>query len=289
MRSAGARTVIGIALAGLTALGVVACGPTPQVLAPAPPDVRAQMSRVGILGPPPPQFIYVEPPTPGAGWGYLRGVGVCFDGAFNVGGQGAPLVILGAIVSCPTIGGLVGAVENPSEAEVAEARTALERRGGDGALGDALRGDLVALLARDAPQYAVDLLAPAAADGPPLETAADTVIVLEKLTVELMRCDAAAHIAPPLTLYAAVDAQLLRGAPRPMLHQARFEYWGENFPFAVWGADGAERFAQGLASARRSLAEQIVQYFFVAPTPIKLWWPLCGNQPWRRPWEWKAR
>jgi hypothetical protein len=115
------------------------------------------------------------------------------------------------------------------------------------------------------------------------------VVALEKLTVELMRCDVAANIAPPLTLYAAVDAQLLRGAPRPVLHQARFEYWGENFPFAVWGADGAERFTLGLASAQRSLAEQIVQSFFVAQAPTALRWPRCGNQAWKRPkrpWDW---
>jgi hypothetical protein len=196
-------------------------------------------------------------------------------------GDGAILMAAAAIVGCPTIGGVVGVVQNPSEAEVAEVRTALERRGGDGALGDALRDDLVALLARDAPQYAVDLLAPAAADGPPLETAADTVVVLEKLTVELRRCDVAKHIAPPLTLYAAVEAQLLQGTPRPVLHHARFEYWGESATFGAWGAADAERFVQGLASARRSLAEQIVQNFFVAQAPTALRWPRCGNQAWR--------
>lgn len=157
-------------------------------------------------------------------------------------------------------------------------RDPLERLGGAGEFGDALRGDLVALLARDAQQYAVDLLAPAAPDGPPLETAADTVIVLENLAVELLRCDAAAHITPPLTLYAAVEAQLLQGTPRPVLHRARFEYWGESAPFGAWGAADAERFAQALASARRSLAEQIVQSFFAAQTPIKLKWPHCGTR-----------
>jgi hypothetical protein len=283
MRSAGARTVIGIALAGLIALGAGACAPVPQVLTPLPSDIRAQISRVGIFGPPPLQFTYVEPRNLGAGRGYLRGAGVCFVGMMSGGASSAaPAVYLmmaaAAIVGCPTIGGAVGAVQNPSDAEVAEARAALESRGDAGALGDALRGDLVALLARDAPQYAVDLLAPAATDGPPLETAADTVIVLENLTVELLRCDAAAHIAPPLTLYAAVEAQLLQGAPRPVLHHARFEYWGESATFGAWGAADAERFAQGLASARRSLAEQIVQSFFVAQTQIELKWPHCGNR-----------
>jgi hypothetical protein len=254
------------------------------LLTPLPPDIRAQVARIGIFGPPPPGLTYVEPLDPGAGWGYLRGAGVCFGGMImgaSSAGHGAALMVAAAIVGCPTIGGLVGVVQNPSEAEVAESRTALERRGGAGALGDALRGDLVALLARDAPQYAVDLLAPAAADGPPLETAADTVIVLENLTVELLRCDAATHIAPPLTLYAAVEAQLLQGAPRPVLHRARFEYWGESAPFGAWGAADAERFAQGLASAGRSLAEQIVQSFFVAQAPTALRWPRCGNQAWR--------
>ena len=283
MRSAGARTMIGTALAGLIALGAVACAPAPQWLIPLPPDIRAQISRVGIFGPAPLQFTYVEPRDLGAGSGYLRGAGVCFLGMMAGGAATANTTVIlvmtaAAIVSCPTIGGVVGAVQNPSDAEVAEARAALERRGDAGALSDALRGDLVALLARDAPQYAVDLLAPAAPDGPPLETAADTVIVLENLTVELLRCDAAAHITPPLTLYAAVEAQLLQGAPRPVLHRARFEYWGESAPFGAWGAADAERFAQGLASARRSLAEQIVQSFFVAQTPIELKWPHCGNR-----------
>jgi hypothetical protein len=214
MRSAGARTVIGIALAGLIALGAGACAPAPQWLLPIPPDIRAQISRVGILGPPPPQFTYVEPLDPGA-------------------------------------------------------------------FGDALRDDVVALLARDAPQYAVELLAPTASDGPPLETSADTVVALENLTVDLRRCDVAEHVAPPLTLYAAVDAQLLQGAPRPVLHRARFEYWGESATFGAWGAADAEQLAQGLASARRSLAEQIVQSFFVAQAPTALRWPRCGNQAWR--------
>jgi len=277
MRSAGARTVIGTVLAGLIALGIVACAPAPQWLIPLPPDIRAQIARVGIFGPPPPQFTYVEPLNPGAGWGYGRGVDLCLSEA----GKSGVLVFAGAFVGCPTIGGLVGAVQNPSDAEVAEARTALKRRGDDGALGDALREELVVLLARDAPQYAVDLLAPAAADGPPLETAADTVIVLEKLTVDLRRCDAADHIAPPLTLYAAVEAQLLQGAPRPVLHRARFEYWGESATFWAWGTADAERFAQGLVSARHSLAEQIVQSFFVGQAPTALRWPRCGNQAWR--------
>lgn len=199
--------MIGIALAGLTALGAAACAPAPQWLIPIPPDIRAQMSRVGILGPPPPKFAYAKPPTPGAGWGYLRGVGLCFDGAFKSGGgEGAPFVILGAIVGCPTIGGLAGAVQNPSDTEVEDARAALERLGGDGALSDALRDDVVALLTRDAPQYAVELLAAAASDGPPLETSADTVVALENLSVALLQCDGDQHIAPPLALYAVLDA-----------------------------------------------------------------------------------
>jgi len=89
-------------------------------------------------------------------------------------------------------------------------------------------------------QYVVELLAPAASDGPPLEAAADTVVALENLTVDLRRCDVAEHIAPPLTLYAAVDAQLIRGEPRLMLHQSRFEYWGESATFGAWGAADAD-------------------------------------------------
>ncbi len=88
------------------------------------------------------------------------------------------------------------------------------------------------------------------------------------------------YILPPLTLYAAVDAKLLRGATRAVVHRVRFEYWGETFPFVTWGAAGADRFALGVARAVRSLAEQLVQSFFVARTPTKLTWPRCLNQPW---------
>jgi hypothetical protein len=66
-----------------------------------------------------------------------------------------------------------------------------------------------------------------------------------------------------------------------MLHQSRFEYWGESATFGAWGAADAERFAQELASARHSLADQIVQTFFVGQAPTALRWPRCGNQTWR--------
>jgi hypothetical protein len=289
MGSSAVRTAIGIALAGLTALGAGACTPMPQVLAPAPPDVRAQMSRVGILGPQPPLVTHEEPPTTGAGWGYLRGVGVCFrdmlEAAMGM-GYGGGFAFFGAVAGCPTIGGVVGAVRTPSDAEVVEARTALERIGRESTLGDALRGDLAALLARDAPQYAVALLAPDDSEAPPLGAPVDTVVALGRLTVDLMQCDTHTHIVPPLTLYATVDVQLLRADTRAVLHQARLQYWGESLPFGVWGAAGAERFILGLSQAGRSLAEQIVQSFFVAETPTTLTWPRCGNQLWKTKGQW---
>ncbi len=112
----------------LVELAAAACAPTPQVLAPAPLEARSHIHRIGILGPPPPPVTYGEDPTPGAGRGYLKGVGVCFgrmlEGPPGT-GQGIFLAVPAAIVGCPTIGGLVGAVQNPSPAEVEAARAAL--------------------------------------------------------------------------------------------------------------------------------------------------------------------
>jgi hypothetical protein len=266
-------------LVGLATLGMVSCTYT-QVLAPVPPDIRGQIHRVGIPAPPLPQWRYPEPPAQGAGWGYLRGVGVCFEEMTKVLTSdvgvlvGVPLMIVG----CPTVGGLVGAVQNPSVAEFTEARAAVDTIGGAEEVGEALRGDLVALLARDAPQYPVRLLTPDEVDQLPSGLPVDTVMALENLRVELLQCDTASHVTPPLTLYAVVDAELLRAANRAPLHRERFEYWGETFTFAEWGAAGGDRLALGLARAERSLAEQLVQTFFVAQTPTKLKWPHCVNQ-----------
>ncbi len=201
-------------------------------------------------------------------------------------GQGAALALAMAIVGCPTIGGLVGAVQNPSAAEVEEARAALEQFRGESDIGEALRGDLAALLARDTPQYEVSVLEREGRDRYSVASHVDTVIGLDNLVVDLIRCDLGEHILPPLTLYARVDAELLRADDRAVLHRARLEYWGESFPFAVWGAASAERFALGLARAQRSLAEQLVQSFFVAKTPTEMTWPRCLNQYWKGKWQW---
>lgn len=278
--SPAARIVGVIALVGLAA---AACAPTPQVLAPAPLEARSQIHRIGILGPPPPPVTFGEEPASGAGWGYLKGMGACFDGMTRGGsGEGAALIFAAAIVGCPTVGGLVGAVQNPSAAEVEAARAALEQFRGDRDIGEALRGELAALLARDTPQYEVSVLGRDERDRDSAASHVDTLIELDNLVVAFMRCDRHYHTLPPLTLYAAVDAELVRADDRAVLHRARLEYWGESFPFAAWGAANAERFALGVARGQRNLAEQLVQSFFVAQTPTEMRWPRCLNQPWRR-------
>lgn len=275
------RLVLGrTMLVGLATLGLVACA-YKQVLVPVAPEIRGQIHHIGIAAPPLPQWRYPEPPTQGAGWGYLRGMGVCFGEMAKGGasaGQGAIILVALMLVGCPTVGGLVGAIQNPSAAEVTEARAAMEPLGGAADVGEALRGNVAVLLARDAPQYAVRLLTLDEVEQLPPGLPVDTVIALEHLQVVLLPCDTASHISPPLTLYAVVDAQLLRAANRAPLHRERFEYWGETFTLTEWGATGGERLAQGLARAERNLAEQLVQTFFVAQSPTKLAWPRCVNQ-----------
>lgn len=267
-----------VALCGV-ALGAAACARTPQMLTPARPEARAHISRIGILGPPPLRFTYGEPPPPGgAGAGYERTVKECFEGAAAT---VHPIPLLAASVLCPTVFGALGAALTSSEAEVAEARAALERVGAEN-VGDALRGDLVVLLARDAPQYAVALLGPDGTD--PLGAPVDTVVALKNLSVTLMPCSRRSTSGAPLTLYAAVDAELRRADTRAVVHRARIEYWGETFPFGAWGGAGAERLALGLARAQRSLAEQLVQSFFLAQGRMAMKWPFCENQLWRKRW-----
>jgi hypothetical protein len=191
-----------IALVGLAA---AACAPAPQVLAPAPLEARSHIHRTGILGPPPPPITFGEDPTPGAGWGYLKGMGVCFGRMLEDPGPGEGIILAlpAAIVGCPTIGGLVGAVQNPSAAEVEAARAALEQFRGDGDIGEALRGELAALLARDIPQYEVSVLGRAGRDRDSPPSDVDTLIELDNLSVALMQCDGDTHILPSLALYAA--------------------------------------------------------------------------------------
>jgi len=275
-----------LAVLVLVAFGALACTPVPQMLAPASPDARAHIHRIGIRGPASALVTYDKPPTPGAGSGYGHGVAACFDPLKN----GAPVdflsaaVFLGMLVGCPTIGGLQGAARNPSEGELAEARAAVDRLGAE-TRGDALRGDLVALLARDLPAYPVALLAPDAPDGARPEPPVDTLVNLVWFQVYLMQCDTDRHTVPPLTLYAWVHAELVRVADRAVLHSARVEYWGEAVSLVAWGAGGGERLARGLARAQRSLAEQLAQSFFLAQTPTPMTWPFCKNQPWRKRWE----
>ncbi len=269
-----------LAVLAVVACGAAACTPTRQMVAPTPPDVRARIHHIGILGPPSLQLTYGEP-TPGAGAGYRQGVEDCFSGTL---GKGGFLGIIVSLVGCPTIGGLVGGVANASEAEVAEARAGLERIHRENAFREGLRGDLARLLAWEAPQYAVALLAPDGTD--PLGAPVDTVLALTDPNASLLQCSRRSTTAgESVTLYAWVDAELRRAADRAVLRRARIEYWGETFAFTDWGATGGARLALGLANAQRSLAEQLAQSFFLAERPTPMTWPFCKNQPWRKRWE----
>jgi len=268
-----------LAVLVLLVCGAVACVRTPQMRTPAPPDARAYSHRIGILELPPLQLMQPVAPAPGVGAGYKRGVGECFDGGL------APsyLILAATLVLCPTVGGAVGVAQNASATEVAEAREALERIGREHPFGDGLRDELAHRLAREAPHYAVALLAPDGTD--PLGAPVDAVVNLVWFQVYLMQCDTDRHTVPPLTLYAWVHAELVRVADRTVLHRARVEYWGEAVSLVAWGAGGGERLARGLARAQRSLAEQLAQSFFLAQTPTPMTWPFCKNQPWRNRWE----
>jgi hypothetical protein len=103
-------------------------------------------------------------------------------------------------------------------------------------------------------------------DGPSgTDGSIDTLLTLSNLVVKLMPCDGREHIVPPLTLYAAVDAELLRAGDHTLLHRAHVEYWSaDRMPFTAWGANQADRLVRALADSERSLAEQIVQRLFLA-------------------------
>jgi len=260
----------------LVAWGAVACTPTRQMIAPTAPDAQSHPHRIGILGLPPLQLTYAEPPAPGAGAGYKRGVGECFNGAGH--SMRSPLVFAAAVTLCPTVGGTVGAALNVSATEVAEAQTALARIGREHPFGDGLRGELAHQLVQAARPYAVALLAPDGTD--PLGAPADRVVVLTNPTVTLLsyrrskiRTDGA-----PLTLYVSVDAELRRAGTNAVVHRDRIECWGERFSFMDWGAADGERLALGLARAQRSLAEHLAQHFFQVQTPTATKRLFCENQ-----------
>ena len=275
------RKTLGFALAGLTALAACA---KPQLLSPAPTDVRATIQRLGLAAPRLTHVVLVEPLTQGSGPGYLRGMGICFSEMFRgpANGEALLLVVPLSILGCPTVGGIFGAVAAPSQTEVAEARTALERVTDGASFSEDLRDEVAALLARHTPQYQLVLLSPddgvPSVGGPTVET----LLVLDDPLVALKPCDLGEHVVPALTLHAAVNAQLLRAGDRSVLHRARVEYWSEDsMPFTAWGANRAERLVLSLAQSQRSLAQQIVQSFFVAETPMEMSWPRCVDQHWR--------
>lgn len=58
---------------------LAACASSTQFLAPAPPEVRGSIQRVGIVGSPPGTIIQELSPTDGAYARYLRGVRCCSD------------------------------------------------------------------------------------------------------------------------------------------------------------------------------------------------------------------
>lgn len=264
-----------VAVLVFVACGAVACTPTPQMIAPASPDARAHLHRVGILELPPLQLTYPAPPTPGVGPGYKRGVGECFDRYV------APshLILAATAVLCPTVGGAVGAAQNVSASEVAEAQAALERIGRAHPFGDGLRGELAYRLVQAAPPYVVALLAPDGTD--PLGAPVERVVVLTNPTVTLVsyrrtkiRTDGEA-----LTLYASVDAELRRAGTNAVVHRDRIECRRESFSYMDWGAAGGERLTLGLASAQRSLAERLAQHFFQVETPTAMKRTFCAIQP----------
>jgi len=110
----------------------------------------------------------------------------------------------------------------------------------------------------------------------------DTLVKLGEFRVSLLQCVPHTYTMPPLTLYAWVDANLLRAAGCSVLRSARFEYWGDAVSLVdCGGAAGGERLALGLARAQRSLAEQLSQSFFLAQAPTAMTWPHCVNQSWK--------
>lgn len=261
----------------LISFGAIACESKSQLLAPAPAEVRIHIHGLGIVGPPPVRITYPDPTSSASSRGYLAGVDACITRKMRgVTETSAPLTLAFAIVSCP-VGGVADMVETPSEVALGQAYQVVEGVNERVKPGESLRNNVAALLARQTPQYTVELLNAGDHGLPARDVPPDTVLAIENFVVKLLPCAGGEQPAPPLTLYAAVDAALLRAGDRVLLHRTRIEYWSsDSMSFTSWGADQGDRLTRALAASQRSLAEQIVQVFFLADAPIEMRWPACA-------------
>jgi hypothetical protein len=254
---------------------IAGCASRTHDLPPAPSEVRRSIQRIGIIGPPSATMALGLSESQTASIGYMQGVRGCAEFWKPRNPLDIPMHTLATLMYCPTFGGLIGTAIGPPKAYVAEAVATLEQVVGGASVSEAVRTDLAALLANRTPQYTPAVVVSDSASES--SSGADTLLVLNNLRVTFMLCDHLSDDRPYLTLYTGLDAELLRAADRKVLHRARVESWSEDsMPITVWAATDAERYRAALQANQHSLAEQIVQSFFVADAPIEVKVPRCA-------------
>ncbi|PYQ02530.1 MAG: hypothetical protein DMF83_23355 [Acidobacteria bacterium] len=286
-----------IVLVLLLCAGSWGCALKRQPLPQSPTDeVRAQLKTVGLAAAGLDPQTQVNAPTSGKGMGAVKGAGYGLalgvtPGLAIAGGVakgchasgrlgavvcGAALAFgLGVAAAGGTVGALGGSVYGAVTAEPASrvdaAETGLKSAVSQANIQAALRDHVLeAVRRRSALNFVtVDDQGPSAV-GERIDYRAlagegiDTILEVSVLRIALV---GQGGINPPVSLFMAAGASLVRTADGVEIYAEKFEYRGPGALFLEWAAADAQMFRQEVDRGTRSLAEKIVRLLFPAEPP----------------------
>ena len=285
MRLIGRIGVAWLTLALLLVQGGCAAGqrPLPRSL---PPEIRAQLGRVGVVSGRFVPAIDVERPTAGKGsaaaWGALRGAGAALYPFSTLAGTCSGrdcgfvvVVMLGVLIGAATVGAVtgavVGAVTAESAATVHDAEAALTHALAELKIQETLRDRLVTI-ARDDTGLALEPggdVGPAeedtAVDYRPLATQGmDTIL---EVSVTRLGLTGDRRVNPLLALSMTTRIRLVRSGDGAELYHQELDHRKGSRKFVEWAANDAAAFREAMETAYTDVSQEIVRLVLAPPVP----------------------
>ena len=264
----------------LVQAGCAAISPSPPT--PLPPEMRAQLGRVGVVSG---RFVpatHVDVPTAGKLRGAAKGVAVgvlgvaiggagwmalAFGGCSGSGCELAAVIGLGVLIGAAALeavtGAVVGAVTAESAAKVRAAEAGLQHAFAELKIQETQRDRLLAV-ARD--ETRLDLvpggdLGPTApdvdADYHPL--AAQGIDTILEVSVTRLGLTGDPGLNPPLALSMTTRIRLIRSGDGAELYREELSRRSGSRKFVEWAANGARAFHESMDAAYTDVSREIVR------------------------------
>ncbi len=264
----------------------------PRSLPSLPPEIRAQLGRVGVVSG---RFVpatVVERPAAGKVRGAAKGAaagalgvtaGMAGAAAFSrVGcsGEGCALaaviglgVLIGAATVGTVVGAIVGAVTTESAVKAREAQAALQHAYAELNIQQTLRDRIVSIARAEAQFDLIPVADPSPADPdvdvdyrPLVAQDLDTVF---EVSVTGLGLTGDRSVNPPLALSATTRIRVIRSRDGAELYRHDLPYRNGSRKFVEWAANDAAAFREALDAAYTDISRQI----------IRLVWPSAQFPP----------